>query len=278
MARAHPQTISPTAHYTGYVWYAHGLSHPAFATPTGRRMYRGLRGPNLVAQRVGWSSLEGMLLARHRLIDLRLGQAIEAGEIEQIVEIACGLSPRGWRFRTRFGDRITYVEADLPGMLDNKRRILAQLGGETAHHRTAEVDALRDESVEALCATLDPARGTAILTEGLVNYFDRETTLAMWRRFGRALGRFPRGIYLSDLMLREDNSNVATAAFAKLLGVLVLGRVHMHFGTADDAERALDACGLDAVVHDPRDFAAELPGLETAGSGRVRVIEAVARR
>jgi O-methyltransferase involved in polyketide biosynthesis len=277
MARPHPETISPTAHYTGYVWYAHGLSHDAFATRTGRRLYQALRAPNLLAQRVGWSSLEGMLLARHRLIDLRLAQAIDAGEISQVIEVAAGLSPRGWRFRTRYGERITYIEADLPGMLANKRRILANLGGETEHHRTAEIDALSDDSVNAVCATLDPTRGTAIITEGLVNYFDLETTLAIWRRFARALGRFPRGLYLSDEMLRDGNSNLATTGFATLLGVFVRGRVHLHFESAEEVERALDGCGFDAVVHDPRDFAFELPDLETAGAARVRIVEALTR-
>ena len=36
MGRDHPETISPTAHYTGYVWFANGQSHEAFATRTGR--------------------------------------------------------------------------------------------------------------------------------------------------------------------------------------------------------------------------------------------------
>src|SRR4051794_40074075 len=126
MSRANPELISPTAHYTGYVWYAHGHSHEAFATRTGRMLYRVLRGPNVAAHALRRGTLEGMLLARHRLIDLRLAQAIDAGEVSQIVEVAAGLSPRGWRFRTQFGDAITYVEADLPGMLQHKRRILAE--------------------------------------------------------------------------------------------------------------------------------------------------------
>src|SRR5215212_5141939 len=121
MPRSHPEAISPTAHYTGYVWYAHGQSHDAFATKTGRLMYRALRGANRFASAVKLPSLEGMLLARHRLIDQRLTDAIEGGMVSQIVEVACGLSPRGWRFSKRYGDAITYVEADLPGMLANKR-------------------------------------------------------------------------------------------------------------------------------------------------------------
>src|SRR5215208_6305526 len=131
MSRPHPETISPTAHYTGYVWFAHGHSHEAFATRRGRVMYQVLRAPNAAAHAVGLPTLEGMLLARHRLIDLRLAQAIDSGEITQVVEVAAGLSPRGWRFRTRYGEAITYVEADLPAMIANKRGILAELGGET---------------------------------------------------------------------------------------------------------------------------------------------------
>src|SRR2546430_2636763 len=107
MSRAHPETISPTAHYTGYVWFAHGQSHEAFATRTGRRLYQVLRVPNVVAHAVGGPTLEGMLLARHRVIDLLLARAIDAGEISQVVEVAAGLSPRGWRVRTPYGAELT---------------------------------------------------------------------------------------------------------------------------------------------------------------------------
>jgi len=280
MTRRNPERISPTAHYTGYVWYAHGQSHDAFATRAGHRMYRVMRGPNVLAQRFGLPSLEGMLLARHRLIDLRLAQAIDAGEIQQVVEVAAGLSPRGWRFATRYTDRITYIEADLPGMLAHKRRILAALGGETVHHRTAEIDALADTgstSLAAVCATLDPTQGTAIVTEGLINYFERDIMLAMWRRFAAALGRFPHNLYLSDLVLRDDNRGPLSTGFSWVLSAFVRGRVHMPFATAEQAEDALEAAGLVGILLDPRDFAFELEDLEVAGAGRVRIIEAIAK-
>ena len=277
MSRPHPETISPTAHYTGYVWYAHGQSHDAFATQQGRLMYHALRGPNLAARAVGGPSLEGMLLARHRLIDLRLARAIDAGEISQVVEVAAGLSPRGWRFARRYGDKITYVEADLPGMLANKRAILAELGGETAHHRTREIDALADageHSIDAICATLDPAKGTAIITEGLINYFDRSTVTAIWSRFARALGRFPRGLYLSDLILQDGNRGPLVTGFSWLLATFVRGRTHLHFSDVRDAEATLAAVGLPGTLLDPRDFARDIPDLEAAGASRVKIIEA----
>jgi O-methyltransferase involved in polyketide biosynthesis len=280
MARPHPETISPTAHYTGQVWRAHGLSHDAFATRAGRLMYLALRGPNLLAHRAGLPSLEGMLLARHRLIDLRLAQAIDAGEIQQVVEIAAGLSPRGWRFARRYGDRITYLEADLPAMIARKRRILASFGRATEHHRTAEIDALADigpTSVAAICGALDPSRGTAIITEGLLNYFDHDTVIGMWHRFAAALRRFPHNRYLSDLMVGSVTRSALSTGFSWFLSALVRGKVHMPFETPEATREALEHAGLFGSLLDPREFAGEIDELEPAGAARIRVIEAIAR-
>src|SRR5258708_27057699 len=164
-------------------------------------------------------------------------------------------------------------------MIGRKRQILAQLGGETAHHRTAEIDAVVDDgptSIGALCASVDPSRGIAIVTEGLINHFDRATTEAMWRRFATALARFPRGLYVSDLMLRDNNAGPLSTTFARLLGVFVRGRTPLPFATADEAERALADAGFAATLLDPRDFAAELGDIEPAGASRVRIVDASA--
>lgn len=278
MARRHSETISPTAHYTGYVWFANGLSHPRFASQKGAFMYRALQLPNAIARHTGLPTLDGMLLARHRVIDRELAAAIDAGEVSQIVEVACGLSPRGWRFAERYGDRITYIEADLPDMVANKQRILAKLGGESEHHRTQVIDALADSgpiSIDAICAQLDPQRGTAIITEGLVNYFDRATVIGMWTRFARALAQFPHGLYLSDLILGEANHGLMIHGFAHLLSVFVRGRVHLHFDDTEDAEAALVDAGFAGQLIDPRSLASELPDLEQRGAGRVRIVRAV---
>jgi len=271
MGHDHPETISPTAHYTGYVWFAHGHSHEAFATRRGRLMYQALRAPNAAAQLVGMPTLEGMLLARHRVIDLRLTRAIEAGEVEQVIEIAAGLSPRGWRFTRRFPE-LTYLEADLPDMVAHKRSLLSKVG---ARHRVVELDALSPTALDDLCASL-PAKGTAIITEGLINYFDRDTVTQMWTRFARALARFPRGLYFSDILLREGNRDPLVGTFAAMLSMFVRSRVHLHFETEADVEAALTTAGFAPQLHDPRAFASDLPGLEKAGAGRVRIIEAAA--
>jgi len=109
----------------------------------------------------------------------------------------------------------------------------------------------------------------------LINYFDRATVLAMWQRFARVLAPCPRGVYFSDIIVEEANRGLLVAGFSQLLSAFVRGRVHVHFADAIEVETELEHCGFAAIALDPRDFTAELPGLEIAGAGRVKVIEAL---
>ncbi len=165
------ETISPTAHYTGYVWARNGLSHPEFETIEGRVLFETLRPAMTVNALLGRGTLESYLLARHRAIDALLKAAIEEHGIRQVIEVAAGLSPRGWRFKQRYGAELTYIEADLPGMAERKRRALERVGSLGEQHRVRELDALSESgpnSLPAAAAELDPERGLVIITEGLL--------------------------------------------------------------------------------------------------------------
>ena len=95
------ERIGPTAHYTGHVWARNGLSHPELETREGHVLFDLLQPGMLVSRAAGGATLEAYLLARHRAIDALLETAIERGEVTQVIEVACGLSPRGWRFAKR---------------------------------------------------------------------------------------------------------------------------------------------------------------------------------
>ncbi|KAA9158450.1 class I SAM-dependent methyltransferase [Amycolatopsis acidicola] len=244
------EAISPTGHYTGYVWVRNGLAPQALATPEGKLFYRAVQPAMVVSRRLGQPTFEGMLVARHRTLDALLGGAIERGEIKQVIEIAAGLSARGWRFNRRYD--VEYIEADLPKMAARKQHLLDRLDGPTP--RVVALDALAEdgpESLSALAESLDPKLGTAIVTEGLLNYFDLDAVAAMWRRFADVLRRFPTGAYFADLVLPDD-SLVQRLGTGLLTGV-VRGRVHLHF--TDDAEAAgmLNDCGFPAADIAPAD-------------------------
>lgn len=283
MARS-SDSISPTAHYTGYTWYRHGLSHPALVTPQGRLLFGALQPMHHLARLVGAPTLGAFLLARHRIIDHLLSQAIQEGRVSQIIEVAAGLSPRGWRFKQRFGERVRYVEADLPDMAERKRKLLKHAGLLRAGHEVLPLDALAtsgDLSLSALADGLDPRQGVAIVTEGLVNYFDTLTVEGMWQRFGQVLARFPDGMYLSDIHLGDIHTGATGAgvsAFMAMLSTFVRGRVFLHFDNDVVATTALHDAGFPfAELHAPRDFSARLDLPMERGANLVRVIEARTR-
>ncbi|MEQ1438922.1 class I SAM-dependent methyltransferase [Fontimonas sp. SYSU GA230001] len=272
------ERISPTAYATGQMWVRHGLSHPAFVTPQGERLDRAFGLLTRLTQRLSGVSLDAMMLARHKGIDAVLAQAIDAGQVAQVIEIAAGLSARGWRMRQRYGDRITYIETDLPAMAATKRTLLERAGFLGERHRVLELDALADKGSRSLAAvsrTLDPERGTAIITEGLMNYLDPGTARAVWRRIARVLKQFPNGLYLTDAYFVSDNRNVGMLAFGAILQVFVRGRMHVHFADAGDACAKMAQAGFrEAQVYRTQDLDATREIARTKGGDRVCVLAA----
>jgi O-methyltransferase involved in polyketide biosynthesis len=271
------EAISPTAHYTGWVWARNGLSHPALRTTEGRVLYEAMRPLNLVASTALGVSLEGYLLARHRAIDAALTRAIDSGAVSQVIEVAAGLSARGWRFAEGYGETLTYIETDLPGMLARKQRALDQIGAIGPNHRVEVLDVLLADgpaSVAEIAGTLDPERGVAIITEGLLNYLNTDAVVAIWERFAKTLKRFPHGLYLSDLHLR-DLQQPYVRFFRMALGRFVRGSVELHFDNAKVATGQLMACGFpDVQVL----RASELDDHDGGGSELVHIIEASTSR
>jgi O-methyltransferase involved in polyketide biosynthesis len=271
--------ISPTAHYTAAVWRRAGLSPPALATPLGRALHLALRGANLGYELGGdRPSLDMMLLARHCVLDFLLERAISKHKVSQVIEIAAGLSARGWRFTHRYPS-IRYVEGDLPEMAAIKRRRLDEAGERATNHEIVELDALAGDGPRSLPAIASQElaldQGTAIITEGLLGYFDRATVEAMWRRFATVLARFPEGLYLSDLNIAGDVAGMRSAhLFRRLLSLFARGEVHLHYQEDREVAAALRAAGFEHIaVKTPGEF----PAVDFPGRNRrhvVRLIEA----
>ncbi len=241
-----PGAISPTAHYTGYVWARNELSPPELATLEGRVLFESLRAPTVISGVLGGGTLETYLLARHRAIDVLLERAVGEHGVTQVIEVAAGMSGRGLRFTERHGEDLLYIEADLPAMAARKRRALARLRADSQRHRVHELDALRESgpgSLVELVQELDPGAGLAIVTEGLLGYLEPADVRQLWSRFARALARFSAGVYISDIHIGELQ-DLRVKAFRLLLAAFVRGRVHLHFGSEEEVVRALIATGF----------------------------------
>lgn len=270
--------ISPTGHYTGTTWVRAGLSDPALATRTGRLLHDSLRVPFAVAGLVGLPTLDGMLLGRHLVIDAILADAVDAGLVTQVVEVASGLSPRGLRFSRRYGAALTYIEGDLPAMAATKRSRLERIDALGPHHRVVTIDALASEgpsSLPAIVAGLDCSRGLAMITEGLVNYLALPDLTSMWRQFASVLGGFAHGLYLSDIGLQEGNRDPLVLLAGGILSTFVRRPTPLHFASAGDAADALRAAGFaTARLHRPDLHPATAALRRDPGMRRVQVVEA----
>jgi O-methyltransferase involved in polyketide biosynthesis len=268
--------ISPTAHYTGHVWFRNGLSDRRLSTLQGKVFYQTLRPMMQASQRIGGPTLEGFLLARHQLIDLQLEQAIASGEISQVIEVAAGLSPRGLRMKKKFGEKLTYIEADLPGMAALKAKKLSLTT--TGTHRVFAIDALQEQgpqSLAYLCEGLRQNEGTAIITEGLLNYFPQPSVEGFWRRFATALSRFPSGLYLSDLHLKPSNNGPLVAAFLAGLSAFVAGKVQLHYEDDESCLSALRVAGFEtAQLLKPNQWSHVLESCAAPGANLVSIVKA----
>jgi O-methyltransferase involved in polyketide biosynthesis len=205
--------------------------------------------PAMVARRLAGSrTLEDYLIARHHALDEMLGDVIERRGVTQVLELAAGLSPRGWRFSRDYGDSLVYLETDLAPMVRRKRAALERIGVRPAGHRVTELDALRESgpaSLSAIVSDLDPHRGLAVVSEGLLSYLPDSEVTKLWGRLARALRSFSGGHYLFDLGVGRAMTDRASRAFRYALAAFVRGPVHEHF---PDDETAVRACAGRALT------------------------------
>lgn len=271
--------ISPTAYATGYMWVRLGLSHPALATKRGKRLDRAFSLAIQPSRLLGGTgAFDTLMMTRHMGIDCLLEQAIESGKVSQVIELAAGFSGRGWRMAQKFGDKIDYLETDLPHMVAIKREMLEAGDLLTPHHRVLEVDALSDEGPQSLAAiteSLDQSRGLAIITEGLMSYMDPDTAKLLWQRISGQLGRFPQGVYLSDGYVQSEVQGLSPKIIKAILQRFVKGGLYTHYDSAEDAKQKLESHGFaSARLLAAGDIPATRELGNLPGGHRVRVLEA----
>jgi O-methyltransferase involved in polyketide biosynthesis len=271
--------ISITAYYTGEVWRRYGLSVPFLSPTRGSFFYLANQPAEWAAKLLLGGNNITLLLQRHLILDDILERAINEEGFTQIVEIACGLSPRG-TLMTRKYPHIRYIEADLPKMAAHKRYLLDKAGELSSRHTVVDVDILAQESehsLEAMFARdLDPAQKTLVITEGLVNYFELSVIGGFWQRLADLLKGFPAGIYLSDLYpdFRWHRSVVLVNAFKSILSKVTRSHVNLHFESELAIRNGFLSLGFrETKVHLPESYygVLDIPIMRTPSL--VRVIE-----
>lgn len=219
--------ISFTAHYTGYVWYQMGISHPAFASMQGRFYTQLLHPLESFAERFVGTSIRQTLKIRHQLIDEQLQQLLDQQPQLQVLEIAAGLSPRGWRFKQHYPN-LNYCELDLPAMAATKQRALAQISSHS--HPVLALDLFSDAFAQAF-EQFNPEQPLLIISEGLINYFDKASLLQLIQNIAKHAQSFQQLHYITDLYPEPTQHKLSKVIWhsSKLLKLMSRSAFSFHF-------------------------------------------------
>ncbi|MCG8671436.1 MAG: class I SAM-dependent methyltransferase [Pseudomonadales bacterium] len=272
-------SISFTALYTGQVWYENGLSAPFFSTPRGRLMYLGMQPLEWMSEKAFGTNLHHLLLQRHHIMDYRIAELIEQGAT-QVLEIACGLSPRGHLFTRRFPE-LHYIEADLPDMAARKKALLDEKNAYGPHHKVIPCNILESGAPHGLDYilrnVLDPAKPTVVITEGLVNYFSLQAITPFWKTLAEIGKEFPNLWYFADCYPLEKGTKTYNFIMGsmKALGTITRAEVNPLFSSDQHAIGYLNDIGFGEVkVHEPETFYTQLNIPKSRNKTFTRVIEA----
>jgi methyltransferase (TIGR00027 family) len=152
-----------------------------FSDPLAERL-AGEHGRVIVANvprstRNGW-----WLVARTKIIDDAIAEAIAAG-CDRVLNLAAGLDTRPYRLELPL--EFTWVEADLPKLLEEKTQLLADQTPRCRLTRVA-VDLADPQARDAfLDGALDGATKALVLTEGLLMYLEDRDVIALSDAFKR---------------------------------------------------------------------------------------------
>ena len=245
--------ISFTAHYTGYIWYQMGISHPALATTKGKTLAALVHPIESWAEKYVGGSMRTTLKQRHTMLDTHLEQLIQQYPNLQVLEIACGLSPRGWWFRQHHPD-ICYRELDLPDMAATKQAALQQI--EPHVDDVLSVD-LFTEAFANVFKVFDPKRPLVIISEGLINYFEKPLLQQLIQAIAIYGHDFKELHYLTDLYPEPTQNKLATIIWnsSRLLKLMSRSAFSFHFKTPVEVENFFHEAGFKQVeVLQPKEF------------------------
>lgn len=238
--------ISFTAHYTGYIWYQMGISHPAFASSQGRIYTQLLHPLETAAERHIGTSIRQTLKTRHQLIDERLTHLLKQDPQLQVLEIASGLSPRGWWFKQRYPE-LNYCELDLPKMARTKKRALAQISNDS--HPVMAIDLFSDEFAQAF-QYFDSNKSLLVISEGLINYFNKNQLFKLIQSIAHYGKKFKQLHYLTDLYPEPTQHKLAKVIWqsSKLLKLISQSEFSFHFSQPQQVQNFFQQAGFSEVL------------------------------
>ena len=205
--------------------------------------------------------------ARHKL----LNKLIRQTGINQVIEIAAGLSTRGLELSA--DPEIDYVEVDLPAMMADKRKIIDSLEKKKviearSNLRMQDGNALDLGDLERAAAGFDPGRPIVVANEGLLRYLSFPEKEQYVRNVQSLLSKFggvwiTADISLPKVVYKEDD--VMTVRRQRLTEITGKDITNNLFKDEDDAKKFFEGLGFDVESHSFLEVTDELTSPQKLG-------------
>lgn len=241
--------ISPTANITAHAWNYLGISNSEHFVDKKINFFVNLIRifgfPYFASKSNDY--IYYMLEPRHRAIDYFI---LTKFPYRQIVELACGFSPRGMTFADN--PEFNYIESDLPSMLKIKEEKVSKIYNEKnldrSNHKFAPLDIFHENMYEKLNSFIIKKEKTIVISEGLTPYFNKEQLKKIFTNIAKFLKDSGGGVYITDIFHVEDlDRNIANSSLMKMALGLLNAKIQNNIINSDDGQLFLKECGFDYV-------------------------------
>ena len=190
--------------------------------------------------------------ARYVLID----KFLNASGITQVLEIACGFTPRGLNFCNQSADFV-YVELDLPKVIKEKKSILNKVAGALPSNlHFVEGNALNDNDIDKCLKHFDLSKPITVINQGLMRYLDFDEKRTLTKIVSKIISK-NNGVWLTcdftpaKFLLTEDKNLTGGQDYNKnLTQVTDRNNATWRFKDQKEVEKFLKLENLQIEWHD----------------------------
>jgi len=176
---------------------------------------------------------------------------IDSYHPEQIIELACGYSPRGLVFTSK-NKKLIYIESDFSSVIDKKREIINTILKDnkiklSKNHHFVKIDSISDDLVNSLGKVIDKNKKTLILSEGFVSYLNKEEHDFLISNISNLLSKVKNGTYLGH----ESKFKMLNGVIGKLLliyrNIVSKTKSNKHFNNAEEIKEYFISHGFRKI-------------------------------
>jgi len=187
--------------------------------------------------------------ARYKLID----KVISSHNPTQILELASGLLPRGYLFASK---GVTFVETDLPEMMENKKRMFNDLSLKSPQKLFLEkANALNLKELESACKHFSEKEPLVIINEGLLRYLNFEEKTIVAQNVHSLLERYGGVWITSDITLAKRFTPEGIAKIKNNIGLDITPNL---FKDLKHAKKFFTDLGFKIKLHPFKEILPEL--------------------